>query len=318
MVKSYIMKPMLITLAVLCAFSCEAKFYKVEGFEPFVNYCAVKPITQGDAETELGVIIAHGWGNGVKHNVYADVAKELAKRGVKARIVAPLFPRETLMKKFKMKPDGRALWSDSWELSQSKSCANDWRAGGDAFGTEISSLDVIDKLVETFSDKKLYPSMKRIVISGFSAGGQLVGRYIAVGKCPVREGIKLEFAVIAPAYELQFEKDVPWHYGLKGRPRYPARLSDDEIYANLSRHRVWRGCGTLDNKISTSTNNVWAIRQGTSRYNRFRNFEKYLKGFPEWNAKVTFHDIPGAGHATVQVYRDKALLDFIAGKIQEQ
>lgn len=308
------MKPMFFIVAAICALCSEAKFYKVGGFDPFINYCSEKPITEGDAETELGVIIVHGWGNGVRHNVYGDVAKELAKRGAKARIVAPLFPREALMKKFRMKPDGRALWSDSWEGSESKSCANDWRAGGDAFGSEISSLDVIDELIKTFSDEKLYPSMKRIVVSGFSAGGQLVGRYIAVGRCPVRKGVKLEFAVIAPAYELLFDKETPWHYGLKGRPRYPARLSDKEIYANLSRHRVWRGCGTLDNKISKSTNNVWAVRQGTSRYNRFRNFEKYIKAFPEWNEKVTFHDMPGAGHATVQVYRDKGLLDFIAGR----
>lgn len=305
---------MFFIVAAICALCSEAKFYKVGGFDPFINYCSEKPITEGDAETELGVIIVHGWGNGVRHNVYGDVAKELAKRGAKARIVAPLFPREALMKKFRMKPDGRALWSDSWEGSESKSCANDWRAGGDAFGSEISSLDVIDELIKTFSDEKLYPSMKRIVVSGFSAGGQLVGRYIAVGRCPVRKGVKLEFAVIAPAYELLFDKETPWHYGLKGRPRYPARLSDKEIYANLSRHRVWRGCGTLDNKISKSTNNVWAVRQGTSRYNRFRNFEKYIKAFPEWNEKVTFHDMPGAGHATVQVYRDKGLLDFIAGR----
>ena len=54
------------------------------------------------------------------------------------------------------------------------------------------------------------------------------------------------------------------------------------------------------------------MRQGGNRYERYLNFKEYIKGFPDWAAKVTFHDIPGIGHSWA-VFRDASLLDFIAG-----
>ena len=55
-----------------------------------------------------------------------------------------------------------------------------------------------------------------------------------------------------------------------------------------------------------------AMQQGKNRYDRFTNFKEYLKGYPDWAAKVSFHDIPGIGHSGA-VYRDASFLDFLAG-----
>ena len=156
--------------------------------------------------------------------------------------------------------------------------------------------------------------MKRIVLLGFSAGGQFVGRYAAVGKCPARADVRVEFAGIAPSTELRLDEDVEWHYGLKNRPRYSAALSRDAILANLSSRRVWRGCGTADvSQGGALDKSPAAMMQGKNRYDRYLNFREYLKAFPDWAKQVSFHDIPDVGHSG-KVFDDPDLLAYIVGK----
>ncbi|MBR0504819.1 MAG: hypothetical protein IJJ84_05375, partial [Kiritimatiellae bacterium] len=183
----------------------------------------------------------------------------------------------------------------------------------DAVGTAVSSFDVVDRIMETLSDARLYPALKRVVLVGFSAGGQFTGRYVATGKCPLRKDLAVDFAVIAPSTELRLDPDTTWHYGLKDRPRYSAKLTEAEIRRNLASRRVWRGCGTADVTRGSLDVSPPAMQQGKNRYDRFTNFKEYLKGYPDWAAKVSFHDIPGVGHSGA-VFRDAALLDFIAGR----
>ena len=207
--------------------------------------------------------------------------------------------------------DGRATWCN-WK-DGARSPADDWRGGGDAAVSNISSFDVVDRLIETISDKNLYPAMKRIVLVGFSAGGQFAGRYAAVGKCPARADVKMDFAVIAPSTELRLNEDVTWHYGLKDRPRYSADLSRDAILANRSSRRVWRGCGTADVTPGALDKSPDAMKQGQNRYDRYLNFKTYIQSFPGWAKQVSFHDIPGIGHSG-KVFNDPDLLAYIVGK----
>jgi pimeloyl-ACP methyl ester carboxylesterase len=300
--------------AMLAAASSEvnAAMFRVDGFNPAVYYTAPRPVETGDAESDLGIVAVHGWGGGAKDQtrLYNSLADNLSARGAKPVIVAPMFPVRNFIAKKKMPDDGSAVWGGYWEVGEKGAPANDWRGGGDAYGTRISSFDVIDRLLSILSDERLYPKIKRIVIVGFSAGGQVAGRYAAIGRCSVRKGVTVDFAVIAPGFEFMLEKDVPWHYGLKNMPRYGAKLDERQIYANLSSRRVWRSCGTEDNRPSTPKNK-WALRQGPSRYDRHKRFEQYLKSHPEWNSKVSFSDIPGVAH-THDVWKDPKLLDFLA------
>ena len=284
--------------------------FAMKGLSPAIYYDAAHAVSAGDPDADLGVIVVHGWGGGVKMSSRDSLKAQLAARGTKPFIVAPLFPGRSALEKAKIK-DGRASWCN-W-TNGVRSPADDWRGGGDAGGTTISSFDVIDRLIETLSDKTFYPAMKRIVLIGFSAGGQFVGRYVAVGKCPVRAGVQMEFVDIAPSTELRLDEDVEWHYGLQNRPRYSAALSRDAILANLSSRRVWRGCGTLDVTPGALDKSREAMMQGINRYDRFRNFQEYIKAFPDWAKQVSFHDIPGIGHSG-KVFDDPNLLDFISGK----
>ena len=308
------MKNILIAICSAFVLPVAAAVHAVEGISPTVYYGAEHAVAAGDKTAELAVILIHGWGGGAKASDHKTLREDLAKRGVKAYVVAPLFPRRSVLKKAKVADDGRAVWAASWDVpGQRGGPADDWRGGGDAVGTAVSSFDVVDRIMETLGDVGLYPALKRVVLVGFSAGGQFTGRYVATGKCPLRKDLVLDFAVIAPSTELRLDADTTWHYGLKDRPRYSAKLTEADIRRNLASRRVWRGCGTADVTRGSLDVSPPAMQQGKNRYDRFTNFKDYLKGYPDWAAKVSFHDIPGVGHSGA-VFRDAALLDFIAGR----
>ena len=308
------MKSILFAICSAFVLPVAAALHAVEGVAPAVYYGSEHAVTAGDKTAELAVIVIHGWGGGAKASDHKTLREDLAKRGVKAYVVAPLFPRRSTLKKAKVADDGRAVWGASWDIPGKRGLpTDDWRGGGDAVGTTMSSFDIVDRIMEKLSDAQLYPALKRVVLVGFSAGGQFTGRYVAVGKCPLREGIAVDFAVIAPSTELRLDRDTIWHYGLKDRPRYSAMLTEPDIRRNLASRRVWRGCGTADVTSGSLDVSLPAMRQGKNRYDRFTNFKEYIKQYPEWAAKVSFHDISGIGHSGA-VFRDASLLDFIAGQ----
>ncbi len=285
-----------------------------------VHYCAVHPVEDGDPCT-LAVVLIHGWGGGcgpaaelgpLRNVLAVAVGKSVAP----PYVIEPMFPRREIMKRKGVPEDGRAVWNDSWgkDLSKRGVPDDDWRGGGDAAGVKLSSFEVIDRLLATLGDRTRYPNLKKVVLTGFSAGGQFVGRYVAVGKGFVRDGVKVTYAAMAPSTELRLDPDVMWHYGIKGRPRYPAQTSDSQMLANLSSRRVWRGCGTKDvlGMPYTSLDSCpAAMAQGANRYERFRNLETYVQRYPEWARQVTFHAFEGVGHKTVIAHTDPAFIDFV-------
>ena len=288
-----------------------------------VFYDSVSPIENGSL-CHRAVILIHGWGGHVRKilPVFNDA---LAARASGAEpvpyVIAPMFPRRKTLAGNKGGPDDdRAVWNDSWDssaLHKIGSAADDWRGGGDANGTTFSSYDFIDRILDRMCDTNLFPRLKRIVIAGFSAGGQFSGRYAAIGKGAVREGVELVYIDMAPSTEFRFDKDEPWHYGLKGRPRYGSGLTDEDIMRNLCSRRVWRGCGDMDTKGRPHTSldmTPPAVRQGSNRLERFRNFEKYLDAYPEWKKQTSFHVFKGIGHNEVLAYPTKEVLDFVFGE----
>ena len=306
-----------------CATEPNIQRFAFTGLEAPVFYNAESSLYDG-SQCELAVVHVHGWGSGVgiaKEEVPLTKALKAAL-GPDAKppyIISPLFPRRAILKHMKEPVDGRAIWNDSWRGSLADAVApnDDWRGGGDAVGTHLSSYDVIDHVFATLSDKRLFPNLKRVVLTGYSAGGQFVGRYAAVGKGVVRNGITLEYAAMAPSTELRLDPNVSWHYGLKNRPRYSAELTFDQILGNLSRRRVWRGCGDADTKgpgqtaLDVSPN---AMAQGKNRYERFLSLKEHLKQFPSWEKQVSFHTFKGMSHNNAAAHSSKELISFIIGR----
>ena len=299
------------------------RVFQFEGLEAPVFYAAKSPIGKGTS-CELAVVHIHGASGGagmskVAPAMFKALKSAVGGNGPEPYVVAPMFPGEKVLKKKGVAGEKRAVWRYSRKKSPdgAKAEYGDWRGGGDALGTKLSSYDVVDAVFAAFGDEKKFPDLKRVVLTGFSAGGQFVGRYVAVGKGFVRKGVVLEYAVMAPSSELYFDPESEWLYGIKNRPRYSAHLTEADIMKNLSSRRVWRGCGTADVKTRPHTPldmSPAAMRQGGNRYARFLNFEKYLKRYPAWAEKVSFHSFEGLGHNNVGAHCDPSFIKFALGR----
>lgn len=100
-------------------------------------------------------------------------------------------------------------------------------------GPDVSPFDVIDTLIAYFLDKKQFPNLGTVVVSGFSLGAQLNQRYIALRKDP--SDTRINFGVSSPGSFVYFTKDRvtdtskckgfnDYKYGLEGElPRYVKR-----------------------------------------------------------------------------------------------
>ena len=287
--------------------------YQLEGMQHEVYYAAPRPLTEAfDGET--AVIMIHGWGSGVTVPKEQVVLQD-ALRG--AYVLSPMYPRAQIMERYGVERDGRAVWNDSWpkDLTIPGVPDDDWRGGGDANGTQISSYDVVDTLIARLSDRKLYPNLKQIALVGFSAGGQFVGRYVASGKGEARDGITLKYAAFSPSTYLIPDPDDIWHYGLKSRPRYSADLSDEQIMENLHTRRCMHGCGSIDTLEKSLDKTVSAMRQGENRYKRFLKFRDLVSQDSLWNSSVTFHTFDSIGHAAVSAYVDPVFINYILGDL---
>ena len=286
--------------------------YALEDMKDKVYYAAPSPLTKG-FQGEIAVIMIHGWGSGV------TVPKEqlvLQNTLSQAYVLSPMFPRAQILERYGVERDDRALWNDSWpkDLTIPGTPDDDWRGGGDANGTELSSFDVIDTLLSRLSDRRLYPNLKKIALVGFSAGGQFVGRYVASGKGEVRDGIVLRYVAMSPSTYLLPDPEDVWHYGLKNRPRYSATLTDGQLMNNLHTRRCMHGCGSADTLEKSLDKTVSAMRQGENRYVRFLNFRALVSRDSLWKAATSFHVFESVGHSAVTAYTDSVFVDYVYGE----
>lgn len=304
----------LLAIVVGCAPKSEpvGNIYRFEGVEPAVYYTAVSPLSEGfDGETVA--IVIQGWHGGVKvHKGYIAMQSTLKD----AYVVAPMFPRAESMKKNGVELDGRAIWNNSWPLNLTVpgTADDDWRGGGDAEGTELSSYEIIDLLLAKLSDKTLFPNLRKVALIGFSAGGQFVGRYVAVGKAEVAPHIEMRYVALAPSTFLIPEPNDSWHYGLKGRPRYSRNISEEQIMENLRSRRCLHGCGVLDTLEKDLDMTPLAMKQGRNRYVRFENFKELVSKDPRWSEVTTFHAFEGIGHESQKAYVDPFFVNYVLGE----
>ena len=305
---------LLLSLTIGCGSQNEPciSIYQLEGVEPSVYYSAPKPLTDGD-KGEVAVIMIHGWHGGA-HVVQEQLALQKALGDV--YVLSPMYPRTEMLDHFNIEKDGRAIWNESWPLDLTVPGVpdDDWRGGGDANGTELSSYDVIDIMFERLSDRELYPNLKRIALIGFSAGGQFVGRYVAVGKGKVGPGIELRYAAMAPSTFLIPNPDDVWHYGLNGRPRYSRDMRNEQIMENLRSRHCLHACGAIDTLEKSLDKTPLAMKQGVNRYVRFMNFQELVNSDPRWQASTTFYTFESIGHSAKSAYVDPFFVEYVMGE----
>ncbi len=188
-----------------------------------------------------------------------------------------------------------------------------WKAGEAALGpAPVSAFAALDAVIAHLADRQRLPDLKRIVMAGHSAGGQILQRYIAV-----RQGaagaVPLRFVVANPSSYLYFSPARPqpdgsfaavghpdvdrWRYGLDGRPLYAAALAPAEIERRYVAADVTYLLGRLDcdPEHPSLDRSPAAAAQGPSRLERGRAYWRYLQGRHP-NLRHRLVEIDGVGH----------------------
>ena len=208
---------------------------------------------------------------------------------------------------------------------------------------QFSAYDACDKILEIITTSGNFPNLQNIVISGHSAGGQMVNRYAATGKFPIdnltSRKVNLKFIVCAPSSYVYFNNKRPtnylgitfkkpnkppkgyddWGYGLKKLYNYSRRnnISPKNIRNNYHKQKVLYLIGNKDNSNNhkTLSKKPSANLQGRNRLERFKMYEVYLED--TFGGKIkenhTFKIINGIGHSGKKLFNSKEAQEFILG-----
>ncbi|WP_298541463.1 hypothetical protein [uncultured Aquimarina sp.] len=191
----------------------------------------------------------------------------------------------------------------------------------------VSSYTVMDSIMVNLSK---YPNLKKIVLTGHSAGGQFVNRYSATSPIAddlIADGIDISFVVNNPASYVYMNNTrkvlgtentfaVPtincsgyndYRYGLDDLPSYLRDIGgEDVIRDRLKQRKVAYLIGQNDNdpNFPNFDDSCEAVLQGRDRFERAINYFDHLNDFygTSINDLQKIEVVPGAGHSSEDMY----------------
>lgn len=242
-------------------------------------------------------------------------------------IVSPQFVTEEDMDQFQLDEE-HIYWTSSWRLG-----ANSRDEDSNPRPERISSFTVMDSLMLKISE---YPSIKKIVFTGHSAGGQYVNRYSAAS--PIADeletrGVALSFVVNNPSSYVYMDnkRKVPgtektfavpasvdscptyneYRYGLEELFTYLEETGggEDAIRDRLLTRKVTYLVGQNDNDPNANLLDMdcEALLQGADRFERGKNYFNHLLDFygPSIEENQEFGVVPGVGHSSRGMFQSE-------------
>lgn len=306
-------KPLLVLLlSTLLSLTANAADHAVKALSPerlaingsLATVGLSKDWKQPQPNTRRAVIIIHGQLRNAQ--TYLRSAERAAYRsGYRSTtlLIAPQFLNQKDIVKHQL-PDNILRWH-----------ANDWMEGDASVGpVPVSSFTVIDEILSKLSDRKLFPGLREVIVAGHSGGGQVVQRYVLVGKGGAdleKAGIKLRYVIANPSSYGYFSAQRPetvdpkvcpafdnWKYGMNKLPSYASKQTADQIEKTYVSREVTYLLGQLDIDPNHPAldKSCAAEAQGAYRLIRGRNFFNYLQQRHPEGLKQTLVEVPGVGH----------------------
>jgi len=269
------------------------------------------PLSVAAPEVKRVLIVVHGTLRNA--DVYfADGQAAVAEAGAAAAgtlVAAPQFLTPPDIQAFSLPADTLAWTQDGWkggELALSPA--------------PLSSFSAMDALLEHFNNRTLYPALSEVVVSGHSAGAQIVQRYAVTGQAEAslaKAGIKVRYVAANPSTYLYFDNRRPqpdgsfqpaqasacpqvnrWKYGMEKLPAYVAQQDLGAIEARYAARQVVYLLGQADTNPYTHfiDRSCPAMAQGPYRLARGEAYFKYLQGRHPTALNQRVVEVPGVGH----------------------
>lgn len=212
-------------------------------------------------------------------------------------------------------------------------CSGDsWRSGSVATNAEgLTSYDLMDEILRKVARKNLFPNVKAIVLSGHSAGGQYMARYVMANTVHDTLQIPITYVVSNPSSYAYLDANRPttngaefrpysdgrnctaydrWPYGLQNRNGSSAKLSDEQLKKNLTSRSVIYLLSELDTlPLAGFDSSCPAMAQGPNRFARGQAFAKYVNQKYGAQHKVTI--VPLCGHNARCVFTAEIALPLL-------
>lgn len=245
-------------------------------------------LSTGNSAVTRALIVVHGIDrNADDYFVTGNVAAAAARAQASTVIVSPHFQTDS---------DGPESDEPFWSSAG-------WRKGHlsrpEGPTPRVSSYHAMDRIVETLANTSLFPAVSTIVITGHSAGGQLVHRFGATS--PVEDlsvpSASVRYVVANPSTYLyvrpeRWEETAftfpdrticsdynDWHYGMEARPNRVEDLEIDTVQARIVRRDVRILIGSADSTSSNLDVSCGANLQGPYRFERGRILVRFMDEF---------------------------------------
>ena len=280
-------------------------------------------LADGSEAVTRGLIVVHGNSrNPDDYFISGIAAATRARANAATAIVSPHF--QTI-------DDGPRFDEPYWS-------SPGWKRGhlslSEGPSPRVSSYAALDSIVQIFLDLARFPSLNEIVVTGHSAGGQVLHRYAATGRAQegARADVAFRYVVANPSTYLYVGPEratdpsgeafaVPgggcfdyneWHYGLEDRNSYADALAADTIRALLARRDVRILVGDADTLDASLDQSCGANLQGANRYVRGRLIVRFMDSLHPDNAHVEMV-VPGVGHSSRSMWTSQVGLQALFG-----
>src|ERR1700677_3811376 len=117
---------------------------------------------------------------------------------------------------------------------------NTWRSGGPAISNpNVTSFDFLDEILRKVARKETFPNLKQIVVTGHSAGGQVLNRYEMSNQVHDKLGVPITYVVANPSSYAWPDNTRPTDAAYSVQSHAPGYIP--EISANAAAFRNFGG-----------------------------------------------------------------------------
>lgn len=307
----------------------------VQGHSLKIPYYFTKPLGVTDAAVKRLVIVQHGTNrNAGTYRLSILTAAVEAGQSEESLIIAPQFLTQTDVEAFSLTSDYLYWYNSGWKIGDLSRTTTD-----NPRPARISSFEVVDRLITHILESSHFANINEVVITGFSAGGQVVNRYAGANlihnDVQLNHDINMRYLVGGPSSYLyfdnqrrvmgttnQFEEAVTsctgfneYKYGLDNLNSYLTKTGASIITAQYEQRKILYAIGENDNNASSSSldTSCEALLQGEQRLERANIFFNYLKHFYNSNIEnlQELIIVPGVGHDHNAIFRSPTVRDWI-------